>query len=256
MKIKRMTGVVVGTIAAAVVLPLAAAWACTSLATLKLNPTAANTGTAVTAEGYGFARDGQGAPVEVRFATSDGPVLAKVTPNAQGLVKFSFTAPQGTAGHYTVIASQVYAPGHKSAGETVPGTPARATLALNGAAPQAIAGASGATTVNEQAGGFQRPPSVVVNPSAPAPAQSVMEQQAQQPAQQAAQADLPVRRAERLPAISPAGSRAKDILAPASRGESVLGQAGLMLALAGGVALVAAALAATALAPRRARRRS
>lgn len=94
MKIKRMTGVVVGTIAAAVVLPLAAAWACTSLATLKLNPTAANTGTAVTAEGYGFARDGQGAPVEVRFATSDGPVLAKVTPNAQGLVKFSFTAPR------------------------------------------------------------------------------------------------------------------------------------------------------------------
>lgn len=263
MKIRKKTGVVIGAITAAVVLPMAAAWACTSLATLKLTPEAATTGATVTAEGYGFASPKtsagkpNGGPVEVRFGTSDGPVLAeKVIPSdTRGTVKFSFKAPEGQAGHYTIIATQTYAPGSANAGQTVPGTPARATLALNGAKAQSVAGASGATTLEEQAGGFQRPPSVVINPATGAPAQAAALDQQAPAAQQAAQAQIPTRRAERLPAISPAGSRAKDILAPATRGQSVLGQAGLMLAVAGAVALFAAAMAATAFAPRRARRR-
>lgn len=263
MKIRKKTGVVIGAITAAVVLPMAAAWACTSLATLKLTPEAAATGATVIADGYGFASPkttaGQpnGNPVEVHFATSDGPLLAKVIPSDnRGTVKFSFKAPEGAAGQYTIIATQTYAPGSANAGQTVPGTPARATLALNGAKAQSVAGASGATTLEEQAAGFQRPPSVVINPATGAPAQAAALDQQAPAAQQAAQAQIPTRRAERLPAISPAGSRAKDILAPATRGQSVLGQAGLMLAVAGAVALFAAAMAATAFAPRRARRRS
>lgn len=244
------------TVAGVVVLPLAAAWACTSLATLSINPQAGTSGQTVTATGARFSSTASGAsPVEIRWNSSTGPLLATVAPSASGTINFSFVAPAGDAGYYTVIASQKTA-----TGAPVSGTPARATFALNSPAAQVIPGSGGAVTVDQQAS-IEAPPSVAFAaqlpavqeaPAAPAVASSPAKPVATNAA--AAPAAAPVRPVAVAPAqplapIAPSDARSADVLAPRTSG-SFLGGPGLALVLIGAVALAVAAVAA-AVAPKR-----
>lgn len=212
---------------------MAAAWACTALATIEVKPSAGVSGQQVSGAGYGF-HGGTWAgpspqPVEVRWQTANGPVLASVLPTPSGNVKFSFTLPDGAPGYYTVIASQ-----KDPSGKQVNGGPARATIALNNPPKQAVPGADEASTVVQQTPG-EGAPSAVVHHAAPAP---------KAPAAQAP----PVLRQRPVPVIRPSGSRASDILAPVRGGSAstpilpmmMVGLGAGALVLAGGAAALAA----------------
>lgn len=251
-----------------VAVPLATAWACTSLATLSITPASATSGQLVTAAGTRFGTGVSNSPVEVRWNTADGPLLATVVPNGTGTINFTFKAPDGAPGYYTVIAIQ-----KDSAGLPVRGTPARATVALNNPAPQDIAGAGGATTMDQQAA-MEAPAAVAFTATAPPVAvetqQPVTAEAPAAPAPvqvqgAAPQAAAPVVSAEAsstarpvavapsqpLPPIPPADARAADVVAPASSG-SFLSGPGMALVMVGAVSLFAAALLALVV-PRRGR---
>ncbi|HET7487055.1 MAG TPA: hypothetical protein VFJ85_03945 [Acidimicrobiales bacterium] len=250
-----------------VAVPLAAAWACTSLATLSITPAAGNSGQLVSGVGARFGAADKNSPVEVHWNTADGPLLATVVPGVNGAISFSFTAPDGAPGYYTVIAVQ-----KTPAGLPVSGTPARATFALNNPAPQDINGAGGATTVDQQAAinapasvafaatappvaeTTQQAPVAAVAHGTPAPAPVQVRPATPQVAPAPAAPSTPqviVAPAKPLPPIPPSGARAADVVAPASAG-SFLSGPGLALVMIGAVSLIAAALLALVV-PRRGR---
>lgn len=214
---------------------MAAAWACTALATLEVTPAAGTSGQQVEGKGSGF-KGGTfvGATpqqVEVRWQSKDGPVVARVIPTPSGNIKFDFTLPEGAPGYYTVIASQ-----KDPSGKEIGGGPARATVALNNPPKPAEAGAGEASAVDQQTAGADAPSGVVRHaaPSAKAPA--------------AAEAQ-PVLRQDPAPVIRPTGSRSSDILASNARSaSSPVANLAMMMAIVGGGALliaVGAAMVAT-----------
>ena len=214
----------VGALALATIIgPMAVAWACTSLASVSLTPGAGVTGQRVVGEGYGFGTSHSGSPVEpveVRWQKADGPVIASVSPDANGNFKFSFVAPQGAPGYYTVIASQKDAKGNY-----VSGSPARATFALNHPPAQSVPGADAAATSLVE-GSAQAPASVVLDPA-----------RAGQTAQASPAAAL--RFHAGLGNIAPAGERSAVAAGP-SRGGAPFGGLGLTMMVIGLGALVLA----------------
>ncbi len=231
MTTNRMLTATAGLVAGLVMVPMAMAWACTSLATIDIKPGAAVTGAEVTGKGYGFAGNKQvsaqalsPSPVEIHFQRADGPLLAKVLPDRDGNVSFRFTAPAGAPNYYTIIATQT-----KSDGTPVAGTPARTTLALNNPPPLAADGATAATTTDVH--GFGVAPDGVTHIQAPA-ARAANAPAANAPANAPAQV---------LPPIQPAGARARDILSSSGRSSSTGGQLGLTMVVLGALAMTGAA---------------
>jgi hypothetical protein len=113
-----------GTCAMAVPLVVAAAaFACGSLATLKLNRTTATPGAEVSAVGGNYSSSPQASPVQLRFNGRNGTLLWEGRPSSTGRIKATFTFPRARTGAYVILATQT-APD----GRPVPGTPGRAPL--------------------------------------------------------------------------------------------------------------------------------
>lgn len=143
-----------GLVAAAVAVPLLAAsfaYACAALASLSVNPGAADAGQTVSGYGQSFSNTHGGSPsiepVVVRFNSRTGPVLWSGRPDNSGNISFSFVVPKVTPGQYTIIATQ-----NNADGQPAPGTPARAAFQVTGVAEPVVA------------------PTVAAPPADPAPA--------------------------------------------------------------------------------------
>lgn len=106
------------------------AFACTNLATLDPSSTSGPGGSNVTLTGTSFAVATEGAaasPVSIRWSKLDGPVLAELTPDAQGAIAGSIVVPKADAGHYVLLATQL-----DEKGDPQFGTPARAPFEIVG----------------------------------------------------------------------------------------------------------------------------
>jgi hypothetical protein len=123
-------------VTAAIMIGASAAWACASLAELKLAMPMASAGEEVAFKGTFFNKDN---PVEIRWNSLDGPVLTTVTPDTftaglHGNWRFangSFTVPaDAQPGNYLVIANQEAAE-HTNTW----GIPARTLLQVGDAPP-------------------------------------------------------------------------------------------------------------------------
>lgn len=127
--VKRLPVLWGAAVAAAVVLGGAAAFACTNVATLgtgATGATGAKAGAAVAVEGSSFSAPEEGkapSPVVIHWNKVDGPVLASLTPDAQGRISGSVTLPAAEPGHHVLIATQV-----DDKGENAFGTPARLAI--------------------------------------------------------------------------------------------------------------------------------
>jgi len=155
MKVKlraRTLGIGFGLVAAPV-LVASMSYACGALASLSINPGAADAGQTVSGFGSAFSGTMGGAPsaepVVVRFNSRTGPVLWSGRPDASGNVSFSFATPKAAPGQYTIIAMQ-----NNADGQPAPGTPARASLQITGqpeAAPAPVVAAPAESTPAPQA---------------------------------------------------------------------------------------------------------
>ena len=136
----------------AVVVPLliaSFAYACTSLATLSVNPSSAPAGTTVNGTGKNFSPHGTDAPstepVVLHLNSRTGTTLWSGRPDAAGNISFAFTVPDVEAGSYTLIATQMNATGGNASG-----TPARISFQVTpspaAAEPAAAAPAEEAAT--------------------------------------------------------------------------------------------------------------
>jgi hypothetical protein len=186
------------------------AWACAALKTLSVNPGDAAVGQTVHGTGRGFSdpHGGTGATygdVVVRFGSTRGQEVARVTPAKDGTVTFSFVVPNVGPGSYPVIASQTDANGQES-----PGGLARASLTVT-ASPAAPASQLGAAP--EQ--GSAAPQRAGAGRGSPAARTAPAGQTA--PAAQAGGASAPAAgpAAAGAPAGAPAGA---DVAAPAGAG--------------------------------------
>ncbi len=108
----------------------AVAWACIPVATLTTSPLQARAGEEVLVTGTEY---GTKSPVLIRFNALDGPVLATLTPDRDGIIRGNVPIPAGTRpGSYVLVATQDAVPG-----ETTWGVPSRAlvTVVGDGGAP-------------------------------------------------------------------------------------------------------------------------
>ena len=154
------------------------AYACTSLATLGLNPQQGEAGQKVTVTGRGFVPHGSetrsGQPVAIRFDSQRNPVLATATPSGtDGSFSVQITVPQVPAGNHVVISTQA-----RNDGSVASGTPARQafTVVAPAPAPRASTGAAPQQTAPAPA---TRPGTQAVVPGplgTPAPAGAVVGQ--------------------------------------------------------------------------------
>jgi len=103
----------------------ATAFACGSLATLKLNRATAGAGDPVRAAGGNFNSSAQASTVQVRFNGRNGRVLWEGRPNANGRLIAAFDAPAARPGYYVIVATQTGPDGRPAAG-----TPGRAPLRI------------------------------------------------------------------------------------------------------------------------------
>lgn len=119
----------------AIVLPVGAAslaYACTALATLTVNTGSAAPGQTITGTGKGFNGGGHGTPaggtpVELRWNTRNGPVVATAPLlDAAGNISFSFAVPNVPAGQYVLIGVQT----NPATGTPFYGTPARQAVRI------------------------------------------------------------------------------------------------------------------------------
>ena len=129
--------VVLGAVAAPVV-GASLAYACTSLATLSLNPNSGTEGQTVTVTGRGFAQHDPadartGQPVEIRFDSVRTPLLATAAPGADGTFTAQIRVPQAPTGDHVIVATQ-----NRADGRPASGTPARQSFTVV-AAPKAVA---------------------------------------------------------------------------------------------------------------------
>lgn len=176
----------VGLFAAAAASP---SFACSAQSLLSLRPEAATPGQTVAVEGSRWSTDPTAAPIEIRLDGPDGHLLWSGQPDATGSVAASFVLPDVVPGDHVVIAYR-----RDAAGNAMPGTPARAALAVpdaNAAAPTPVAG-----LVDRQ-----DPVPVTAAPAEPSPAPAAAPAPAGTPVTTAAPA--PLRRAAPAPAAVP-----------------------------------------------------
>jgi len=112
----------------AIALPLAVvatAFACGSLATLKLNRATAKAGNTVRAVGGNFNSNAKASAVQLRFNGRNGRVLWEGRPATNGRFTADFEMPSATPGQYVILATQTGPDGRPAAG-----TPGRAPLKM------------------------------------------------------------------------------------------------------------------------------
>ena len=253
-------------VAAVGLLAAGAAYACTALASLAINPSQGLAGTPVTVQGDGFRA---GAPVSVRW--NDGEkVVGTAVPDATGFFSVSFVVPADAPnGDVVVSAKQEQGGGQQAVIFTV-GTPQAAAQPEPAPAPQqqqaspapAVAPAPVAQTVTQPA--TTPAPAPAPAPAAAAPARQVAAPAptVQAPAPVAPPAPVaaeaaPVAAADPVPAVRAAEPQAK--VAPAavvgSSSSSQATPAWLFPAILLGVLLAVASLAVVAGTPKRRRSR-
>jgi hypothetical protein len=126
----RKHGVLAAVLVLAVPLAVVAtAFACGSLATLKLSRAAAKPGDQIFASGGNFNSSPRASTVQLRFNSRSGAVLWEGRPNPNGRLGGSFAAPAARPGHYVIVATQIGPDGRPAAG-----TPGRAPLRIKKAA--------------------------------------------------------------------------------------------------------------------------
>ncbi len=224
-------------IAGLVGVPLAAmsfAYACTALATLEVDKSAAQVGADVAGTGAGFSNSPLSSPVEVHFNARDGQVLWSGRPAVDGKIAFNFTVPQAAPGDYVLIATQM-----GQNGQPIGGTPARAPFEVLAkpvaARPAQPAAANQQPAAPAQAPARQGGSAVQPGIAAPAPAAVVA------PAPAAAPAAVAAPAIQGAPAAAPAARRSTTM---APRGDGLLlalSLVGIGLALSVGAGTVAVA---------------
>lgn len=136
------TLVAIGSLAVVILVPLAAAFACSTLATLNLSAREGQPGATVVVTGSSFRATTAGPsgplPVVVHWNGVDGPAVASAVPDASGAVSATFVVPSGGPGDYVLVATQ----GDAAAGDRY-GVMARADYRL--LPPAGAAGAQGAS---------------------------------------------------------------------------------------------------------------
>jgi len=134
----RKHGVLGAILVLAIPLAVAAtAFACGSLATLKLDRATARAGDQVQARGGNFNSSPRASTVQLRFNGRSGRVLWEGRPNQNGRFTATFAAPSVRRGYYVVLATQTGPDGRPAAG-----TPGRAPLRVQ----RARSSSSSATT--------------------------------------------------------------------------------------------------------------
>src|ERR687897_203815 len=138
MNLRKKVTTVFGAAAAASVIAGAAAFACTTLATLNLSSTAGKAGDSVTVTGSSFrvnsANVAASDPVVLRWNGTEGTELARVQPDKAGNISATFAIPEGQPGYYVIVATQ-----KDARGVDAYGTPARSTVAPSPSSPGIIA---------------------------------------------------------------------------------------------------------------------
>ncbi len=137
------------------------AFACANISTLSLSPSHGTAGARVTVTGTSYSLNPPVLPVVVRWNGTEGPELARVTPNAKGEINVAITIPAAVPGYYVVVAMQ-----RDARGVDRYGTPSRAAyqvLSDGQAAPPATTVIS-PTTVRPPAA-----PSTTVRPATSLP---------------------------------------------------------------------------------------
>lgn len=126
----RRHGVLAAVLVLAIPLAVAAtAFACGSLATLKLNRATAPVGADVKAVGGNYNSSPRASTVQLRFNGRNGEVLWEGRPNAKGRLASTFAAPDARPGYYVIVATQTGPDGRPAAG-----TPGRTPLRIKRAA--------------------------------------------------------------------------------------------------------------------------
>ena len=122
----RRHGVLAALVVLAIPLAVAAtAFACGSLATLKLNRATAPVGADVKAVGGNFNSSPRASTVQLRFNGRNGRVLWEGRPSANGRLTGTFAAPDARPGYYVIVATQTGPDGRPAAG-----TPGRTPLRI------------------------------------------------------------------------------------------------------------------------------
>jgi hypothetical protein len=154
----RKAGVLAVVAVLAVPLAVAAvAYACGSLATLKLDRATAVAGNDVTARGGNFNTSPRASTIQLRFNGRNGRVLWEGRPLASGRFTATFDAPSARAGYYVIVATQTGPDGRPAAG-----TPGRAPLRIRRAASsRASSGAAPVVPVAAAPGGTGPAPPAV-----------------------------------------------------------------------------------------------
>jgi hypothetical protein len=154
---KRKHGVVVVVALLAIPLAVAAtAFACGSLATLKLNRATATAGANVKAVGGNFNSSPRASTVQLRFNGRNGQILWEGRPATSGRLIGTFAVPDARPGYYVIVATQTGPDGRPAAG-----TPGRAPLRIKRAAASSkSAAAIPAAPFAAPTGGDGPPPAV------------------------------------------------------------------------------------------------
>ena len=130
MKISRIALPTIAIAACGIVLAAAPAFACTSLATLNLDPAVGAAGSVIEANAAHFSPGGS--QIVVRWNSLSGPIVWAGSPDANGGAAFQFVVPTAPSGYYVVIASQASSivpqggSGIARAQLTIPASPAMA----------------------------------------------------------------------------------------------------------------------------------
>ena len=148
------------------------AYACTSLATLGLNPTSGTAGQQVTVTGRGFsahdAADVRTGLIEVRFDSLNSPSLTVIKADPNGGFTAQIAIPQSAApGNHVVIATQ-----NRANGTAAGGTPARQSFTVV-ASPKAAVTSSPAANPTTGLAAPAAQPATAASPSGNAAAPAV-----------------------------------------------------------------------------------
>ncbi len=156
----------------------ASAFACTNLATITLSSATGHVGDTITIIGTSFPVPRSAAPnsstpatpptpVVIRWKSSDGPVLATVTPDRTGTISATFTVPPSEPGNVVIVALQRRPLADPATPDGPPkayidevGTPARATFRI--LAPGEVAATTIPSSRFVSAGGDQGSTGLIV----------------------------------------------------------------------------------------------
>ena len=127
------------TVACAVVIAGAAAYACTNLATLNLSSATGKAGDTITVTGSSFRMpSGVETGLQLRWNAVDGPVLAETRPDRVGNISAQVQIPNAAPDSYVIVAVL-----RDAKGADTSGTPARAQFQIVGGAGRAVPAATG-----------------------------------------------------------------------------------------------------------------